>query len=167
MISEKYSKMFCKEDISLIENYKIAINDKTEIWECHHRNEIRILPSGMIAIHSKQELIENGRYYNCPANELIFLSKKEHRALHGKYRKLSSETKNKISQKLIGHKLSKKSRTKISNANKGNKNNFLKFYSEFGKAYYEHYHISSTDNVKQYVREHAWYRKHGKCRWES
>jgi hypothetical protein len=37
MISEHvYS--FCKDDISLIENYEKAANDP-EIWDCHHRKE--------------------------------------------------------------------------------------------------------------------------------
>ena len=34
------SKYFCIEDISLIENYEAAINDNTQVWDCHHRNEI-------------------------------------------------------------------------------------------------------------------------------
>lgn len=29
MINETYAKRFCKDDISLIENYELAINDKT------------------------------------------------------------------------------------------------------------------------------------------
>ena len=29
MINEKYAKQFCKDDISKIENYNLAINDKT------------------------------------------------------------------------------------------------------------------------------------------
>ena len=33
-------KYFCCEDISLIENYKDAVEDKTQIWDCHHRREI-------------------------------------------------------------------------------------------------------------------------------
>lgn len=75
-------KSYCKEDISLIENYDKAINDKEHTWDCHHRDEIRTLPSGMKVYRSKQELIDNGRYYNCPANELIFLTASEHQSLH-------------------------------------------------------------------------------------
>lgn len=66
----------------LIENYEQAINDKSQIWECHHRDEIRTLPSGMVVLRSKEELIENGRYYNCPPNELIFLTTEEHTRIH-------------------------------------------------------------------------------------
>lgn len=86
MINELYANKFCKEDIRLIENYDMAINDNSQTWECHHRDEIRFLPSGMVVIRSKKELIENNRYYNCPANELIFLTKSEHSRLHSLYK---------------------------------------------------------------------------------
>ena len=72
MICEKSAKKFCCEDISLIENYQEAIND-SERWECHHKLGVN---------KSRQELKENDLYFNRPANELIFLTKKEHRALH-------------------------------------------------------------------------------------
>ena len=39
MISENQVKKYCREDISLIENYDKAINDKTQTWDCHHRKE--------------------------------------------------------------------------------------------------------------------------------
>ena len=38
MISNNASK-YCCEDISLIENYDKAIEDKTQYWHCHHRLE--------------------------------------------------------------------------------------------------------------------------------
>lgn len=69
------SKNFCSENINLIENYEKAINDPNEIWECHHRLEIELNKS-------QQDLIKSNLYYNRPASELIFLSKKEHRHLH-------------------------------------------------------------------------------------
>ncbi len=76
------TKLYCKDDISLIENYDKAINDKEHIWECHHRDEIETLPSGIKVVRSTEDLIEAGRYYQCPANELIFLTKKEHSRIH-------------------------------------------------------------------------------------
>lgn len=76
------AKSYCKDDISLIENYDKAIADTTQIWECHHRDEIKILPSGITVLRNKEDLIEAGRYYNCPANELIFLTKEEHKRMH-------------------------------------------------------------------------------------
>lgn len=93
MINEKNAKRFCNEDISLIENYDKATVDNTQTWHCHHRDEIKVLPSGMTVLRSRQELKENGRYYNCPANELIFLTQSEHRRLHDIH--ISEETRKK------------------------------------------------------------------------
>lgn len=79
-----YSKVYryCKEDISLIENYDKALADPEVMWECHHRDEVKVLPSGIVVRRTKAELLENGRYWHCPANELIFLHPSEHRSLH-------------------------------------------------------------------------------------
>lgn len=74
MISEINAKLYCSEDISLIENYDKAIIDK-EMWECHHRLETDL---GL----SKEELIDLRLYANRPASELIFLTRSEHKALH-------------------------------------------------------------------------------------
>ena len=70
MIS-KQAYMYCREDLSLIENYDKAINDNTQIWRCHHRLEIQ--DNGKIIYTSKQ-LQDMGLYYNRPASELIFLT---------------------------------------------------------------------------------------------
>ena len=86
MIDSYRASKYCCEDITLIENYDKAIADDTQTWQIHHRDEIRTLPSGKTVYRSQQELIESGRYYNCPANEFIFLTKAEHIKLHGKYR---------------------------------------------------------------------------------
>lgn len=85
MIDKMNAFAFCKEDISLIENYEKAINDKENCWVCHHKDEVRFLPSGMTVIRSAEELEENNRYFNCPANELVFLPKSYHTAFHNKY----------------------------------------------------------------------------------
>lgn len=74
---------YCK-DYTQIENYDKAKADNFKGWHCHHRDEIRELPSGMIVLRSAEELKENGRYYNCPPNELIFLTESEHISLHHK-----------------------------------------------------------------------------------
>lgn len=80
------TKRFCREPLSHIENYEVAVSSP-EKYELHHRDEIKILPSGIEVRRSRKELKENGRYYYCPANELIFLSAVEHRKLHNfKYR---------------------------------------------------------------------------------
>ena len=93
MINLKNVKKFCKDDISLIENYDKAIADTTQVWDCHHRRE---------TIFSKADLIEIREYYNRPACELILLTKTEHIRIHhlGKHR--SEETCKKISDALSG-----------------------------------------------------------------
>ena len=112
MINFYYAKSYCNEDISLIENFDKAVNDKDKIWDCHHRRE---------NISSRKELIELGEYYNRPASELIFLTKSEHRALH----KCSEETKQKISESLKGNKYmlgkrhTEESKKKMSESHKG------------------------------------------------
>ncbi len=97
MINIEGAYMFCKEDICNIENYYDAVADDTEIWVCHHRDEVRILPSGMIAKRSREELKEVGRYYNCPANELIFMKRSDHARLHSTGHVPSDETRAKLS----------------------------------------------------------------------
>lgn len=75
MIKEIHAYAYCKEDISFIENYEIAKNDKEHTWDCHHRTEIWWNCTS-------QELIDNECYYHRPAKELIFLTHSEHSKLH-------------------------------------------------------------------------------------
>lgn len=88
---------FCSEDISLIENYKLAISDKTQTWDCHHRLETDL---GL----SADELKVQNRYFNVPASELIFMTKAEHQKLHNTGKNLTEETKKKLHKKLKGEK---------------------------------------------------------------
>ena len=99
MINKNLVIKYCKDDISLIENYDKAIADKSRVWHCHHRRE---------TIFSKSDLIEIGEYYNRPACELIFLTSLEHHRLHNLGKHHSAET-----------------RLKISESNKGEKNPFF------------------------------------------
>lgn len=103
---------YCDEDISLIENYYLAIKDKSQIWECHHRLEIQD-----DKILSRQDLKNQGLYYKRPASELIFLTRSEHTSLHAKNR--SQESKNKFSQKMKGKLKSKEFKEKVSKGLKG------------------------------------------------
>ena len=158
MISKRSAKAFCREDISLIENYDNAINDKTQTWVCHHRRE---------TIFSKSELIEIGEYYNRPACELIFLTKFEHIRLHkigennpnfgkpawnnGKH--LSAETRKKISEAHKGKHHSEETRQKLSEAQKG------KHCSEETKK-----KISEANNGKNHwTKGTHWYNNGVKC----
>ena len=119
MINEYAVHKFCKDEISKIENYDKAIADTTQTWDCHHRDEIRELPSGMIAFRSKQELKENGRYDQCSANELIFLTHSEHMRLHTKYKNLGKtfthEHRQKMSKAHKGKTFTVEHRMKLSN----------------------------------------------------
>ena len=90
MICFKTISKFCKDDISLIENYKEAVNS-SETWDCHHRLETDL---GL----SAQELKDGGLYYNRPASELIFLTHPEHTRLHKLYSIQTVETRHKISE---------------------------------------------------------------------
>lgn len=161
MINKKQAEKFCKEDISKIENYEKAVADPTQTWVCHHRDGVKILPSGIEVRRSKEELEENGRYYNCPANELIFLTREEHTILHQKGNKYWK-----------GKHHSEESKIKISETNsetmKGNKNRLGRHCSEFGRKFIEHYGKTRFDDIKLYDKENHWYHSHNnKCRWEN
>lgn len=91
MISVRHVKEFCCEDISLIENYKQAINDETQIWHCHHRLETD-------EYKSKQQLIDEEKYYKRPAKELIFLTDYDHRSLHSSILQQKEETRKRQSE---------------------------------------------------------------------
>ena len=72
---------YCNGDITLIENYRAAIQDKDAMWECHHRLEHN--PDGTPA-YSSTELKAMDLYYGRPPSELIFLPASEHRRLSKK-----------------------------------------------------------------------------------
>lgn len=155
MINEICAKNYCREDVSLIENYEKAITDTTQTWVCHHRDEIKVLPSGMTVIRSYKDLKENGRYYGCPANELIFLTKSEHNRLHNMH--MSEDRRKKMNEAKKGQVPWNKG---IPALNKG------KTASIFGKAFQEHYGITSCDNKKLYHKEYSFYKRHSKFSWE-
>lgn len=74
MINIKSVNSYCKDPISLIENYEVAVNS-TETYDCHHRLEIDLNLS-------RKELKGRDLYLNRPASELIFLTHSEHLRLH-------------------------------------------------------------------------------------
>ena len=102
MICLRTVKDFCK-DFTKIENYDKAIADKTQTWECHHRIETHNSDGEKRLVHlTREELKMMDMYYNRPSDELIFLTKVEHRNLHHKGResvlkgkKCSEETRQK------------------------------------------------------------------------
>ena len=112
MINESLARKYCKEDISKIKNYDLAIADKTQTWDCHHMTETWWGCSA-------KDLIENECYYNRKACELVFLTKAEHTRMHNKVRTFSDETKLKISESLKGRTLSEEHARKMHEAWKG------------------------------------------------
>ena len=75
-----YKRYYCK-DIENVENYEKALADDFIGWHCHHRLETH-MPDGKRrdADISHKELIALGLYYHRPAEELIFLTTREHNA---------------------------------------------------------------------------------------
>ena len=112
MISERHVKEFCCEDISLIENYNLAIADTTQTWHCHHRGEV--LHCGRF---SRDDLKKFGLYFNRPAAELIFLTKAEHDRLHKSGVPLSEDHKKAVSEALKGIPKSEAHKKAIGEAN--------------------------------------------------
>lgn len=108
MINIKATKLKCREDIELIQNYDKAISDDTQIWDCHHRLGI-VIP--------KKKLLEMDLYYHRPALELIFIPKIEHRILHGLNRR--EETRKKQSESMKGKPKSEATKRKLSESLKG------------------------------------------------
>lgn len=137
MIEKICAMRYCKDDITKIENYEKAIADNTQTWQCHHRLETHKYKDRNRKEWVKRDedvsvetLIAFDVYYNRPAEELIFMTHAEHRALHckGKKRKpFSDEWKRKISEAKKGTPAwnkgktgiySEETRKKISEANK-------------------------------------------------
>ena len=114
----------------LIENYDKAVNDTTQVWQCHHRLETHNSDGERRLVDiSSAELIALGMYFDRPSEELIFLTSAEHKSLHqkgkpgtftGKHH--SEETKKKMSESNKGkHIFSEEQKKKMSEARKGKK----------------------------------------------
>ena len=96
---EPYSECYCRHP-ELIENYELAVADKTQIWEVHHRLE---------SCFTQKFLKEMNLYYDVEPEALIFLTKAEHNKIDSackrngethKGKKLSEEHKRKLSEAL-------------------------------------------------------------------
>lgn len=111
MINNRWTYKFCSDDITQIENYEQAINDTTNIWDCHHRLETNLNLS-------RQELIDRDLYYNRPACELIFLTHAEHTSLHMLGKSMSEEHRRKISEAHKGKCHTEETKIKISETKK-------------------------------------------------
>ena len=140
MINLRKVKKFCK-DYTRIENYEEAVNDTTQVWHCHH-----ILGE----ILSREQLLDHDFYYDVPPCMLKFVTKREHRQIHQNGKNRSKETCKKISE-----------------SQKGNVNKKGKTKSIFGKAFQEHYEITSSYDRKLYNKEYYFYKCNNKFSWEA
>lgn len=166
MIDFNEAKRYCSEDISLIENYSLAMTDSQQVWHCHHK-----LGPHKDYCNTSKELKKMGLYYHRPACELIFLTEEQHREAHkwnsmgernGMYgTHKTKEEKDNLSKKITGIKRSTETKDKMSKARTG------KAYSEFAIKYKAHFGYGSNVNRRQYDTEkHYFYRNH-RCRWEE
>ena len=101
MINEYWAKLYCSEDISLIENYKQAIADQTMTWNIHHRRECD--ENGQ-TLFTHTQLKELNLYFKRPASELIFVTRSMHSKLHREMRSNGGKIAGKIVGKIVGKK---------------------------------------------------------------
>lgn len=108
-----YHRFTCSEGFSQVEGYQAAINDKENMWHCHHRLESHYYnnETGKWTLRdiflTENDLRCLGKYDSVPAYELIFMPVKEHLLLHksGKHngfygKKVLKEHSEKISNSL-------------------------------------------------------------------
>ena len=123
-------KQYCK-NYQDIKNYEKAKADNFKNWQCHHILETHTSDGERRLVDiTAAELIALGMYYNRPSSELIFLTIKEHNALHHKGKHLPEETRKKLSEVNKGKKMSEESRRKNSESHKGNSYRLGKHHSE-------------------------------------
>ena len=166
-------KQYCK-DYENIENYEKALADNFKGWHCHHRLETHTSDGEKRAVDiTAAELQALDMYYDRPPEELIFLTRSEHKTLHNEGNKymlgkhLSEETKKKMSDAKKGKKfseehkkklseahknISEETRKKMSDAKKGNKNHLGKRHSEETKK-----KLSEKSKGNTYTKGTHWY----------
>lgn len=87
---------YCEGDITQIENFDKAINDRSDLyshsnWVCHHRLETHNLDGSRREIQqSRDDLKLLDLYYHRPPIELIFLTRAEHNKVHTQGRRISN-----------------------------------------------------------------------------
>ena len=117
-MKHKFEK-YCK-NCTNIENYEKAKADNFKGWDCHHRLETHNSDGERRLVDiTMNELQALDMYWNRPASELIFLPTREHNRLHNKGKKLSEETRKKMSEANKGKKLSEETKKKMSEVLKG------------------------------------------------
>lgn len=116
----EHYKRYCK-DYENIENYDKALADNFKGWHCHHRLETHTSDGERRLVDiTQKELMALNMYYHRPAEELIFLTSREHNAFN-KGKKHTEEARRKMSEAANGRKNSAESKKKNSEAHKGKK----------------------------------------------
>ena len=160
----KYSfEKYCK-NYQDIENYEKALADDFKGWHCHHRLETHTPDGKRRDVDIAQaELKALSMYYNRPAEELIFLTSREHNAFR-RGRHLSEEHKKKVSEGNKGKKMSAETRNKISKAQKGNKYHLGYHHSEEAKnkmsdawSYDKHFSNNTKKKLSEARKGKRWY----------
>ena len=72
-------KYYRDNEQHLIENYELAKADNFKGWDLHHRLELTLDGE---TVHSIDDLIRMGMYFERPYFELIYMKTKDHRGLH-------------------------------------------------------------------------------------
>ena len=153
-------KQYCK-DYENIENYEKAKADNFKGWHSHHRLETHNSDGERRLVDiTADELKALGMYWSRPAEELIFLTIREHNSLHRKGKPLSEETRKKLSEankgkqlgkdnQFYGKKHSEETKKKMAEANKGKK------MSEESKKKNSEAHIGKhpSEETKKKLRE--------------
>lgn len=145
---------FCISDLQNIENFYKALNDKTQTWHCHHRLETHTSDGERRTIElTKEELKALGMYYNRPAEELVFLTSKEHIGLHCTYSHLDH---NLLPQNTKGYKKSDKAKQRISDGLKGHhwfNNGTIEVFSYKCPEGFIKGRLKLSEEVKQHMSE--------------
>ena len=111
---------YCK-DYEKIENYDKAKKDNFKGWHCHHRLETHTSDGERRLVDiGYEELQALGMYYHRPAEELIFLTSREHNA-YKKGKQLSAETRKKMREAKKGKQFSEEHKSKLRESHKGKK----------------------------------------------
>lgn len=81
-----HAPYFAPGELRKIENYEQALADNFVLWDLHHRKEIA--EDGSEGA-SRDVLIVQGEYFYRPADELLFITKTDHKILHYRARAAS------------------------------------------------------------------------------
>ena len=107
-------RKICPE-FNKVENYEKALANEFYGWVLHHRRGIDETGHNI----PREEMVVQGLYFNRPPEELIFVTRSEHRRLHNsnfKGKPLSDERRKRLSEVLKGRKFTAEHKERIAEA---------------------------------------------------